>query len=235
MDDDQFFGFSSDDANRVAKATLQVEAWGSQPPVPGRQPSRAGELNDGVWCINDPGEQIPPMSIACADTLKADLDYGGMKLKKPGTTFRKRLIITGESYVESGKPLWFPSQRFYRVKYDSGTPAPDEGWGPKPGQWTISKGFPGCTICGILDATNKIALVSLDSPIVTLLGKGTGAIGAASSGTNYRIYGGTAGSEADCGFTTVPTAYNKGATAIANNDWVWLEFTNNAWYIGKIC
>ncbi len=69
------------------------------------------------------------------------------------------------------------------IAYDSGSPALGEGWGPKPGQWTLSKGFPCTTIVdGIWDATDKILQGSFGL-IDTLLGKASGSITARSSTT----------------------------------------------------
>jgi hypothetical protein len=57
------------------------------------------------------------------------------------------------------------------VAYDSGTPALDEGWGPKPDQWKLFKGFPATATPLIdLDSTNHIMLATW-GPITDFLCK----------------------------------------------------------------
>ena len=51
--------------------------------------------------------------------------------------------------------------------WDTGTPAVGETWGPKSGQWTLSKGQPGFTVVGVVDATRNLMLaVPCCSPCV---------------------------------------------------------------------
>lgn len=110
--------------------------------------------------------------------------------------------------------------------YDSGTPAVGEGWGPKPGQWTLSKGFPGGTVIGIHDSANSVASVMLETPIVNFLGKTTAATTANAATTSYNVMaGGTLGSETNAGFNPVPSALSL--TTIGSSKWVKLTFLAN--------
>lgn len=183
--------------------------------------------------LNDSGETVPSRGIV---KIVADIQTHEVgdeivnvvyKGDKPDTTFAKKYGICWPFPVEDGEvgfltfdgPQWMP--------YDSGTPAIGEGWGPKPGQWTLSKGFPGAIVDGIIDSTDKLLLGTL-SPITALLGKTTGAItGGTSTTTAYRIWTGTSGSEADGGWTTVPGAITR--VDIGTTKFVKLTWVNNGW------
>lgn len=189
---------------------------------------------------NDDAATLPGMSIACISGAEFKDNELILILEKPGTTFRNFCAIT--------EPVDCAASGYGRcaiggivpVKYDSGTPAFDEGWGFKPSQWTISKGFFGCCrVMKLLDSTEKIAAVALTSQLTAFLGKvqasiASGATTSTTASSGYKIFTGTTGSETDAGFTTVPAAYNRG-TALVANDYIWGQYVNNAWHIGKIC
>ena len=182
---------------------------------------------------NTEGSTMPAFSIAAITGQEFKDQELILKLAKPGTTFYRQLAISEP--VDAAASTGYGRclvKGYGLVKYDSGTPAAGEGWGPKPSQWTISKGFPGCTIVGIADSTNKIALVSLDSPIVTLLGKAIANLSADtsySSTSDYKIYIATTGSEADGGFTTLPSIYVR--VPIAKDKLFTIEWINNGWQV----
>jgi hypothetical protein len=149
---------------------------------------------------------------------------------KPSTTFYRVYVVNGPTEIPAGAvgeayfaagPQW--------IKYDTGTPVNGEGWGPKPGQWTASKGFPGITCEGIKDAARYLMLGTLGE-IDTLLCKAVAqtASGTFSSTSAYTIMQGTAGSEASAGFTTQPTIYSRSDIMI--NEWFHATFRNGIWY-----
>ncbi len=147
---------------------------------------------------------------------------------RPDTTFRRDYWVNGLADVANNTfGVCGSSESPMEALYDSGTPATGEGWGPKPGQFTLSKGFPGFTIVGITDSFNKAALVKQE-PILQLLVKTTAAINTNASTTYYKIYTGAQGSEADGGWTSVPTAYNRSGF-IDTGAWAFLKWLNNGW------
>jgi hypothetical protein len=152
---------------------------------------------------------------------------------KPGTTFYRYHIVNGTDPVPAGKVGFGyivngSHNRLCIAAYDSGSPAAGEEWGPKPSQFTLSKGYPGCfTVLGILDSTNKWMLGYLH-PINELLGKTTTSHTAGSS-HDVNIYSGTAGSEAIITSMVVP-AYNRFHT-IASGKWVSIAFINGQAYL----
>lgn len=231
------YGFNKqEDAEELLLLLKERRGRGPVGQIGKANPAAPVHHEEGEEFVNDSGETIPALSIACLDTFGSHLIYGAPKVVKPGTTFRNQLIITGQTAVADGTRGFFRHQVYYKVKYDSGTPARGEGWGVKPGQWTISKGFPGCTIVGVVDSTNKIARVSLESPITQLYCKCTSAMtgGAVATGNKYNIMCGAADSETDSGFSSVPDVFIPGGD-IAVDDFLWLTWTNNSWYGGKIC
>jgi hypothetical protein len=179
-------------------------------------------------------ETIPALS--CVRTFTgADVDgVRRIYAYKPSTTFYTEYALTPNVDCASGGLLGLCFETGL-VKYDTGTPVAGEGWGPKPGQYTISKGFPGFRILDVIDATNKIALVR-PVPIMSVYAVATAAMSAATlaTGNKYKILVGTPGTHSDGGWTTVPDLYIPGG-AIANAGKLWNEWTNNGWYGGKVC
>ena len=184
---------------------------------------------DGIK--NDSGETCPAFGIL----VITGTEMRGNEFKrpvlignKPSTTFYREFVVNGPTPIPAGgygRCTRGPGA--CSVKYDTGTPANGEGWGPKPGQWTASKGFPGITCEGIKDAARYILLGTL-APIGTLLGKTTSAItGGTSTTTAYQIWVGTSGSESNGGWTTVPGAISR--VDIGSGKFVKLTFVNNGW------
>lgn len=248
MADEDDWGNTLDDQSIVDLRRMKTRVFGLRGNVAGGPGGKAPDTNvvasdPGLQFLNDSGEEAPAGAcMLITGFTDSDGETGGtagkgspiIKIGKPSTTFGL-YVCNGGIAVPDGEYGICYDVGDVEFLYNTGTPAKEEGFGPTVSQWYWTKGNTAAITCyGKLDSTLKIAYGTL-VPIRACLGKATGAIAATSSGTNYRFYGGTAGSESDIGWTTVPTAYNKGATAIANNDWVWLEFTNNAWYIGKIC
>lgn len=230
--------FDDQSVGRIARVVRQVE--GTPRSTPGPSTGRSLSSDPELWqeCKNAAGETIPGHSVVFIDTTAPTMDDRKVgNAIKPSTTFYGLHGFTMDRDAEliDGVGKVSVTMETGLVKYDTGTPAPGEGWGIKPGQYTLSKGYPGARCIRIVDSTKKIMLAQF-LPITVLYGKATAAISANSvaTGSKYDIYAGTLGSEADAGFTTVPDAFNRGA-AIANNDPVWLELGPSGWFIGKIC
>jgi hypothetical protein len=104
------------------------------------------------------------------------------------------------------------------VRYDSsGTPAIKDVWGPKHGQWTLSKNYCGFEIVGgnTTASGNAVTLARWIGVNEVLIVNGSGGDYAADSGpSTYKVYGGTAGSEADTGMTL--SCYNKTSISFKN-------------------
>jgi hypothetical protein len=73
---------------------------------------------------------------------------------KPGTTFYDTFAVNSGRTVNAGKRGNAQLGQLVFVSFDTGTPAFGEVWGPKPGQWTISKGYPGFKVRKIISNTS---------------------------------------------------------------------------------
>lgn len=102
------------------------------------------------------------------------------------------------------------------ARYDSGTPAMKEVWGPKHGQFTLSKGYHGFEIIGSTttspSGTNVVPVRWIGVEEVLVKNETGSAIAAAASGS-CNVYIGTAGSETDSGMDL--TCYNRSTTSWA--------------------
>jgi hypothetical protein len=142
---------------------------------------------------NTSGESIPPFSVARVNSVIETNGIATHELKKPSTTFSRTYAVTGQAgIINNGYGAVFNCP-VVLVTYDTGTPSAGETWGPKPSQWSVSKGYPGFVCLGIVDSTNKIALARQE-PYDTIIGKLTGALSATTNTVN--VWTGDGGSEA---------------------------------------
>jgi hypothetical protein len=155
-----------------------------------------------------------------------------MTIGRPSTTLSRSYWVNGNAEVPDGAVgVCCSTESPVEALYESGTPANGEGWGPKPGQWSLAKGFPGFTIVGVTDGGSTIALVRQD-PILQLLAKTTAAVASGGTTTSYKVYTGAPGGETDSGLAAV-AAYNRSGV-IANDTWCWLRWRNNGWEFSPI-
>lgn len=189
--------------------------------------------NDSVTWLpfyNDTGETIPACSIVVPKSTGFSYDNGPLyKVAKPSTTFRTRYGVTCRYAIPDGSAGFFTCEGPASIAYDSsGTPAYDEGWGVKPGQWTLSKNYPMLSVVdGLEDTSQKILRGSFSGLLTRLLCKTTASISAASSSTSYTIESGTLGSTSSAGFTTVPSVYFY--SAVASGKVFWAEQALSGW------
>jgi len=225
------YNFDEQSARRVVKSTLFTERMNRGG---GASPSTPANLNQVWWPFrNDYAGTVPSYGVVAITGVVAVTDttstiYTG---NRPSTTFYQLYGVNSSLEVAEGEYGLLTLNGPCYIAYDSGTPAAGEGWGPKPGQFTLSKGFPsGTIVSGIQDTTNKWLLGTL-APITKILCKATADNAAGSLATDtsdYKIQSGTAGSEADAGFTTQPAIYARESTS--NNEFFTASFANNAWY-----
>ncbi len=179
-----------------------------------------------VWqpWTNDSSETCPPHGVFRV-TSQSQVKIRG---EKPSTTFGSLYGVNGDTAVKQGRTGKCCLGPMILALYDTGTPANGEGWGPKSGQWTLSKNYPAtATISGVVNTTNKLVLANW-GPITSLIGKADSSISKGSSGT-VSIWTGAGGSESDTGINI--TAYALGA-AITSAKWVTVQLINGVWYVG---
>lgn len=98
------------------------------------------------------------------------------------------------------------------ARYDSGSPAMKEVWGPKHGQFTLSKGYYGYQVVGSTTTSggNNVVPVRWIGVEEVLVKNETGSTINAGSSGSCNVYVGTAGSETDSGMDL--TCYNRTST-----------------------
>lgn len=217
------------DVKRIAKAVIRSE----RALRGGESYGHAGSQNP-LWFPfrNEYAGEVPPFSVVevtdCVAVPGLDLSY--FKATRPSTTFRgpSWYAVTSSQAVPQGGTGQLRFEGTGRVAYDTGTPVKFENWGVKPGQFTLSKGYPSLVSVHRVESSDRKLLLGTLGEIRTLLGKTTGAItGGTSTTTAYQIWTGTSGSEANGGWTTVPGAITR--VDIDSGKFVKLTFVNNGW------
>lgn len=224
---------TEDFARRAAKTVRWKESFvdDSAMPVGGKV------YPDGLRWIafkNDSNETVPSHALM---RIKTDVEIDGafnviLKCTKPDTTWSRRYAVNSGTPILAGSYGLCRTSGDVHVAYDSGTPAADEGWGPKPGQWTAAKNYPSCLLVdGVKEAGDKIMLATL-GVIEKGLGKANGTI--ANEGT------GAISIWAGAGLWTTditgmdPTAVNLGPP-LASGDKVQWDHLNGTLVCSKIC
>ncbi|REK19176.1 MAG: hypothetical protein DWQ37_01935 [Planctomycetota bacterium] len=180
---------------------------------------------------NVSGETIPAYGAMAVTGVVHDGGVAFLACDKPNTTFRREYAVNGVHDVAPGRRGSCCRAGDVRVLCeDAGDAEPGQGWGPKPGQWTLARGFPGYTVLGTaqLDGAHDIVRAACE-PLTQALVKTTQEVAAQATTTDYRVYAGTLGSEVDAGFSAVPAARNRAGAALAADEWAWLAWTNDGW------
>lgn len=183
---------------------------------------------------NGTGGQIPGCSIMAVTSWSA-FDDGQLyaNVAQPSTTFYPTYLLSPLLPTAAGDMDSAQTGPKFLVAYDSGTPALGEGWGPKPGQWTASKGFPCTTLVDkVYDSTNLILQGSF-GPITSLLGKASGAITARSGTTpgtgTMAIWYDNGGTLTDTTMTV--TVKNISQTAVTASAYIQAKWIGSAWWV----
>jgi len=204
------------------------------------RPSAGYQQSPGLQFKNNSGETAPAGACMRVTGFTDDAEATGggalgkgqpiIKIGKPDATFGI-YVINDMAAIDDGAFGTCYDVGDVPFLYDSGTPARGEGYGPKPSQWSLSKGFP-CLVrvYGLHSTSRTIAYGNL-APITTLLGKSTGAITANSSTSSWQIWTGTTGSEANSTFTA-PSAYSR--VAIDSGLFVRASWWNNGWNLEQL-
>ena len=179
---------------------------------------------------NNSGEVVPPHAVM--EITESEIINGSVLLyiDFAGELFGVPYAINGKYEVPIGGYGLCYRNAPGPQRYESGSPAFGEGWGPKPGQWGLAKGYPATTIVdGIVADVDQVMIGSfcdVNNALIRFTAKVVNNI----TTILYRVYAGTVGSEIDAGFTVVPWAMNRtGARAIG--DWAMLHRVNNSWEI----
>jgi len=186
---------------------------------------------------NSTGAVIPPFSVVLITTVTASNNEMLFTVVKPNassTDFNwNGYLVTGPFAIGSGasdEGLATDLVQPNYVRYDTGTPAIKEVWGPKHNQHTLSKGYYGFEVMGgnTTAAGNNVTIARWVGVGEVLIKNESGSsIAAAASGT-VNVYVGTAGSETDSGMDL--TVYNRSSTSFATAKFGMAAHVNNAVY-----
>lgn len=182
--------FNDDGKRRADKAIRWVEGFREQQ---ARRQRRFSGPFDEIKIYNAENEEMPQYGIGRVTAISEVAGEKVVNLEKPSTTFSRSYLVNSGGDVAYQKTGISKNRPIVKVLYDSGTPAVGETYGPKPGQFTISKGYPGFTILGVVDSTNKIALARVE-PYDTIIGKLTGSL--VDGANTVNVWAGVGGSEA---------------------------------------
>ena len=187
--------------------------------------------NPGIPFVNTTGSQIP--AYAClgvtAWTLNTDLACMVATVEQPTQTFRAAYLLNGELPVDNNTPGRAQIGPRFRALY-TGSPTYGAGFGPTPGQWYLTAGFPTLMIAdGIYDSTNTVMQGSFSGTITQLLGKASGPIparnGASYGGGTMAIYYNSGGTLTD---TTMTVGVRNLGAAIPDTTYIEAIFIGDA-------
>jgi len=177
---------------------------------------------------NNSSEVIPAYGVMRVESVDADTEVH--EVNKPSTTFKCRYLVNLGSDIAidgSGNATWLEKSAQVLYRAASGTPAIDEEWGAKDGQWTLEKNRPGFLITGGNETDDGITRAK-QHLVTDLIGKADSNISKGSSGT-VSIWMGASAAEAVTEYDLTCSA--KGA-AITSAKFVVVFFRNGVWYVG---
>lgn len=177
---------------------------------------------------NDSSERCPPFGVFRVTGVE------GRRIKgeKPSSTFGRMYAVNGDTAVPAGGTGQCCMGVGCLALFDTGSPANGEGWGPKPGQWALSRDYPRiATIGGVYDSTKKIARVTLGS-IDIVIGKLATTLNQGSTAT-FNVWSGAGGSESVISSMTITVRdwLLPSGESIASGKKGIAQFINGAWYL----
>jgi hypothetical protein len=176
---------------------------------------------------NDSGEEIPAHGVMRVTSV--DLEPDVYVVAKPNTEFKCRYLVNNSTAIPidgTGKGTWLERSGVVLYNDSSGTPAIDEEWGAKSGQWSLEKNRPGFLITGGTDTTDHLTRAK-QHIVTSLKGKPDSTISLNAAGT-VSIWMGASGSEAVTEYDITCRAWGAAVTS-AKKVIVWFE--SGVWYV----
>lgn len=185
-----------------------------------------GKQQRGIEFSNASGQIVPSFGvIQITSSTVAGVGRKILTATRPDGTAGAVYAINGSVPVSatSGQKgrctLDFPAVAAYAT--GDGTPAVNQVWGPKSGQFTLAKGMPGFTIIGSPASGNVLVTIGSGGIII---GKTDASHAKAATGT-ISVY---SDSSTDTGVNI--TATNLFGT-LASGKWVSAALINGVWYL----
>ena len=189
--------------------------------------------DDGITFQNTGSTTIGAYQLCRVDSTVMQQGFPIPTCKAVDTTFANTYLVNGPQAVEQNDLGTAQKGPVVKFAYDTGSPAAKAVYGPKPSQGTASLGFPGLLhVIGIHDSTNKIAKGFL-TPIVSLLGKASGAISARSGTTpgsgSLEIWVNLSSTLTDAGFADLAIK-SLSQTAGTSGAYIGASFRQGEWW-----
>lgn len=124
---------------RSGKRGVQPKKFGA---THADEPPRAGPT-----VRNDSGEEIPAYGVMRVTGIVTEEDREYYKVDKPGTTFSREYLVNGPVAIGTADDEKYGTAQLgprVQALFDDadGTPTAGDGYGPKPGQWSLAKNYP---------------------------------------------------------------------------------------------
>lgn len=171
---------------------------------------------------NDSGAEIPPHSVVLitdSESTDGETVYTVIQPNAASTDFNwNGYLITGPFLIGAAggdEGIATTATESALARFDTGSPALKDVYGPKHGQLTLSKGYHGFEVIGSTTTSAGYSVVPVRWIGVNevLIKNETGSSIAAGSSGTFNVYIGTAGSETDSGMDL--TCYNRSSVSFA--------------------
>jgi hypothetical protein len=181
---------------------------------------------------NDSGETIPAHGVMRVTDV---VDEDGVEIHevaKPNNDFKSRYLVNTDSPIaadKSGFGTWLSESGKVLYNASAGTPAVDEEWGAKSGQWSLEKYRPGFLVTGGND-TEATTTRAWQRIVTDLIGKADANISSNSTGT-VSVFMGAGGSEAA---TEYDLTCRARFAAVTGSKLAAIALRNGIWYVGRL-
>jgi hypothetical protein len=181
--------------------------------------------NTWVRVKNAAATTIPPHSVVLitgSTKVNNDIVYTVQQPNAASTDFNwNGYLITGPAAIgasTSYEGIATDATAPTLACYDTGSPALKDVYGPKHGQFTLSKNYYGYEVVGSATTSINSVVPVRWIGVGLVLGKTDAEITSGNSGT-VSVWAGTPGSEADTSMN-IASVYNRGSATVSSGDWV---------------
>lgn len=158
------YAYDENGKNRADKAVRWVESFREKQTR--RQRRFSGPFDD-IRIYNGTNDEMPQFGVGRVTAISTVNGENVVTVEKPSTTFGRLYLVNSGGDLAYQKVGTSKNRPVVKLLCDA-APAVGDVFGPKPGQWTASKGYPGYSIIGYLG--DNIALARQES-IDHLIGK----------------------------------------------------------------
>lgn len=189
---------------------------------------------------NSSGSVIPPFSVVLITTVAASDNEMLYTVRQPNassTDFNwNGYLVTGPFAIGAGSSAEGLATDLVQpnyVRYDTGTPAISEVWGPKHSQLTLSKNYYGFEILGgNTTASGNNVTIAKWIGVHSVLGKTDGASTKGSGTVTVSVYAGAVNSDTDTSMNI--TGVGNEFADVATTKYVWVTRNGGVPYLTAV-